>query len=211
MQEEVDTELENSRRERRRRAILDAARNLFLRNGYERTTLSDVVALSGGSRSTLADLFGGKEGLFLEVLRESERHVETTFDALETDDAPLEIALKDFARQFLEALLKPQTMALMRILLAEGPRFPETFDTFWRTGPDIGMQKLARYLQRGIDSGILLPVDAPMIAGAFCGMIVGDATFRAMAGMPLAEEVAKALAQVDPVVEIFLSGVRGPP
>ena len=48
----------------RRRAILDAAWTLFLEKGFERTTLGDIIALSGGSRSTLYEQFGDKDGLF---------------------------------------------------------------------------------------------------------------------------------------------------
>ena len=54
----------------RRRAILGAARELFLERGYAATTCADVVARSGGSLATLYALFGTKRGLFEAILRD---------------------------------------------------------------------------------------------------------------------------------------------
>jgi AcrR family transcriptional regulator len=209
MQEDTDTAPPNSRREKRRRAILDAAAKLFFENGYERTTLSDVLALSGGSRSTLADLFGGKEGLFIEVLRETSGHVQGIFDALDTNDAPIEVALKDFARQFIEAIFQPSTIVTTRILAAEAARFPEIAEAFFRMGPDMGDRKLAAFLQRSVDTGVLRPLDPVAMSRAFRGMIVGDTGLRVTMGALTPGHVVDALAQVDSAVEIFLSGVRG--
>lgn len=211
MQEEAETASGNSRRDKRRRAILDAAAKLFLENGYERTTLSDVLALSGGSRSTLADLFGGKEGLFTEVLRETSAHVEATFDALGTNDVPIEIALRDLARQFIEAIFQPRTIAIVRILMAEGTRIPEIAEAFFRMGPDMGDKKLAAFLQRGVEAGALRPLDPVAMSRAFRSMVIGDTGMRVAAGAPIAGQLADALAQVDPAVEIFLSGARASP
>ena len=208
MQEEAEAAHGNSRREKRRRAILNAAAKLFFENGYERTTLSDVLALSGGSRSTLADLFGGKEGLFTEVLRETNGHVQAIFDALDTNDAPIEVALKDFAQQFIEAIFQPSTVAITRILAAEGLRFPEIAEAFFRIGPDMGDKKLSAFLQRNVNTGALRPLDPIAMSRAFRGMIIGDTGLCVTMGTLTPEHIADALAQVDPAVDIFLSGVR---
>ena len=52
----------------RRDAILRAARLCFLDRGFIRTSISDVIALSGGSRATVYDEFGSKEGLFAALI-----------------------------------------------------------------------------------------------------------------------------------------------
>ena len=49
--------------DRRRRAIIEAARSLFVEQGYERTTLSEIVDRAGGSLATVYKLFGNKDGL----------------------------------------------------------------------------------------------------------------------------------------------------
>lgn len=47
---------------------LERALNLFWRNGYEGTSLSDLTAAMGISRPSLYGAFGSKEGLFRRVL-----------------------------------------------------------------------------------------------------------------------------------------------
>ena len=44
--------------------VLLAAREVFEAKGYAAATLDDVIARSGGSRQTLYEQFGGKQGLF---------------------------------------------------------------------------------------------------------------------------------------------------
>ena len=50
------------RLDRRKRAIIDAARALFVEQGYERTTLKDIVDRAGGSLATVYKVFGNKDG-----------------------------------------------------------------------------------------------------------------------------------------------------
>ncbi len=195
-----------NRRERRRRAMIDAAKTLFLENGYERTTVGDILAVSGGSRSTLVEIFGGKEGLFTEVLLESTRHVETVFDTLEASGDSPEIALKAMARDFVAAIFETETMAILRVLIAEGPRFPDIVQAFFRLGPDSGHAKMTAYFRRCIAAGSMRPLDPAAMSYAFRGMILGDAEIRAAVGDALAEQRAQVQAHLDTVVEIFLDG-----
>jgi AcrR family transcriptional regulator len=56
------------RLDQRRRAFIEAARALFIEQGYERTTLGSIVELAGGSLATLYKLFGNKDGLLEAVV-----------------------------------------------------------------------------------------------------------------------------------------------
>lgn len=49
--------MQASARPMRRAAMLKAAHACFLERGFEKTTLSDVIALSGGFRPTLFNIF----------------------------------------------------------------------------------------------------------------------------------------------------------
>lgn len=195
-----------NRRERRHRAILAAARQLFLSQGYGRTTIGDILAVSGGSRSTLMELFGGKEGLFVAVLLEGSREVEATFEALDTSAAPPDVTLRDFARRFAEAVLQPDTMAMLAMLAAEGGRFPDIAAAFFRIGPDAALATLTGYLRRSIAAGHLRPFDPAAMSEAFLGMVLGGTEIRAVVGAPIEAQRARALARIDATVDIFLRG-----
>lgn len=204
-----------NRRERRRQAILAAARQLFLTHGYGRTTIGDILAVSGGSRSTLMELFGGKEGLFVAVLLDGSRAVEATFETLDASAAPPDVTLRDFARRFAEALLQPDTMAMLAMLAAEGGRFPDIAAAFFRIGPDAAMANLTGYLQRSIAAGHLRPLDPAAMSEAFLGMVLGGAEVRAVVGAPIDAQRAQTLARIDAAVDVFLHGAsagdRKPP
>src|ERR1700757_3560624 len=57
-------EIELSRSDRRRRAILDVARDVFLKEGYAAASMSGIAARLGGSKGTLYNYFRSKEELF---------------------------------------------------------------------------------------------------------------------------------------------------
>src|SRR5579875_1469652 len=55
---------------KRQQAMIQAARELFIENGYRGTTLEAIIAKAGGSRQTLYQRFGGKRGLFGAIVSE---------------------------------------------------------------------------------------------------------------------------------------------
>ena len=59
------------RLDRRRKAIIAAARELFVEQGYERATLAEIVTRAGGSLATVYKLFGNKDQLLEAVVFES--------------------------------------------------------------------------------------------------------------------------------------------
>src|SRR5580700_551953 len=60
-------------------AISSAARRLFLREGYERTSVDAIAAEAGVSKRTIYNRYGDKETLFLSVLRETFAAMLATF------------------------------------------------------------------------------------------------------------------------------------
>ncbi len=54
-------------------AVVDAVMRTFWRNGYAATSMNDLVAATGLSRSTIYNSFGGKKTLFALALKEYRR------------------------------------------------------------------------------------------------------------------------------------------
>src|SRR3546814_1994530 len=69
-----------TRRQDRRKAILDAAESLFLDQGFDRVSLAAVVGQSGGSLATLYELFGNKQGLLRAVIERGEQERRANLD-----------------------------------------------------------------------------------------------------------------------------------
>jgi AcrR family transcriptional regulator len=65
----------------KREQILDAALDLFARNGYDRTSFREIARVTGLSQAGLLHHFSSKEALFVEVLRRRDSRNEERHDA----------------------------------------------------------------------------------------------------------------------------------
>lgn len=112
-----------SPRERRHEAILDAAEALFMEQGYDRTSLAEVVRRSGGSLATLYELFGNKQGLLHAIaIRWRDETMQGRVNHAATPSiSPVE-TLMGFVRRELDLWQSPRTVALLRMLVSEGLR-----------------------------------------------------------------------------------------
>src|SRR5215475_7065572 len=60
-----------SPRENRRAAILEAAAQVFFEQGYAATSIDAIIERIGGSKRTIYNEFGSKEGVFTALVSES--------------------------------------------------------------------------------------------------------------------------------------------
>jgi AcrR family transcriptional regulator len=72
-----------------RAQIADAARDLFMRQGYRRTTIRAIAAAAGVDSALISYHFGSKQGLFGEVMRLHCIHSTTLTEALAGDRSGL--------------------------------------------------------------------------------------------------------------------------
>lgn len=193
------------RAQMRRQAMLDAATELFLEKGFSGTSLSDIVSRSKGSRTTLYELFGNKEGLLRAMVEEVTTAV---WEVVGDDDTSLrdEEALVDLARRFIAAAISPRNVAVYRILVAEGRRVPEIARLFFERGPRTLHRQLAARFQSILKPGHGL--DAPeRTAQLFLGAVLGVFHLVSVLGIepkPSAEDID---AHIRLAVRLFLDGI----
>ncbi|MGI5132731.1 TetR/AcrR family transcriptional regulator [Pseudonocardia sp. CA-107938] len=116
--------------------VLGRALDAFWENGYERTSLVDLVARMGIGRRSLYDTFGDKNALFLQVLQRYAHEREAGFREI-VDRAP-------DARQALRVLL--ETAVAQGVVLRRGCLTVNT-----ATEPGAGDEACA-LVQRQLDS-----------------------------------------------------------
>jgi TetR/AcrR family transcriptional regulator, mexJK operon transcriptional repressor len=158
----------------KRGAIVRAALEVFLREGYARASVDAIAAAAGVSKRTIYDYYGDKEQLFLSTLEETKEAqaaigrdlVDRTLG--EVDD--IEKALSAFGREFAGAIARSaERAAVMRLTIAEASHFPALVAP---VSPDNSFQRaladrLAELGERG-----LLDVPDPMEAAEFLGLLV---------------------------------------
>jgi TetR/AcrR family transcriptional regulator, mexJK operon transcriptional repressor len=152
---------------------------VFVEKGYARATLDDVIAQSGGSRATIYQQFGSKEGLFAAIIAEICADMVAPLEGAEGDDEPSRVLLS-VARSYMSALMEATSLALYRVLIGEGERFPEFSAAVFRVGPAVAADTLASYLARWHAEGRLTAGDPSIAARQFLEMVKGDLHLRAL-------------------------------
>ena len=121
----------------KRAAILTAARELFVLNGVERTSMDAVAAEAAVSKRTVYDYYGDKRRLLLGVIEaagqsvlillEQAIHDHISDDADIRDTVDLERALTGFALQVGESVLTSSDYAAtVKLIMENGPLLPRT-------------------------------------------------------------------------------------
>jgi len=187
--------------------LLDRALEVFLDNGFERSTIEAIAAAAGMAKRTIYSLYPDKAALFEAA---AQRAVDRwlvpieTLRAAETDD--LEETLLAIGRIRLAGITSPAGIALQRILNAEGNRFPQLFRLVYEQGTLPAMTFIAEVLARHAEAGAI-EIDDPEVAGsAFLSMVVGGPATGALWGVAWTPEDLDN--RMRAFVRLFLDGVR---
>lgn len=112
----------------KRRAILSAAHDLFLSEGFDRTSVDAVAARANVSKRTVYDYFGGKDALLIAVFEDASTHVVGLLrDAIReelTEITDLEADLVRFSLSLVSATVSAPWFALLRLVILESQRLP---------------------------------------------------------------------------------------
>jgi TetR/AcrR family transcriptional repressor of mexJK operon len=172
-----------SRSANKRKAIMEAATDAFLSNGYDGTSMDDVATLAAVSKPTVYKYFVDKERLFAAiVLSTTDQVVELvrliSQTLAETND--LEQALTELARQFISTLMEPRMLRLRRLVIANADRFPDVGRAWYEQGFDRVLSALASAFQ-GLAERDLLRVEDPLLAANhFVGLLLWIPVNQAM-------------------------------
>lgn len=83
-------------KERTRKELLEAARRLFVRRGYDCTTMMDVASAAQKSRRTLYYYFPSKRVLLRSVVEEELNHIFDVLQAVVDKDIPADQKIMEF-------------------------------------------------------------------------------------------------------------------
>jgi len=190
-----------------RERIRAAAQRLFLQQGYLATSIDAILAEANiSSKETLYRHYAGKEELFVEVLghltTEQPDFSEMLMALPTPHDLPsLRQALTRLAREILSRMSQPEYLALLRIIAAEAPRFPQLGPLFFSTVPQRGISIITALLRAAREEQVIADVDFEVIARTLLG---GLLTY-VITG-PMFAEVAQppSLDHADVVVEFLM-------
>ena len=173
---------------RKRQAIVAAATALFLRNGYQGTSMDEVAARAEVSKQTVYKHFADKEELFRAIVRgvaansdQVAAELTAAFTATEVrslDD--LAARLTSVARRYLDAVLRPEVLSLRRLVIAEADRFPDLARAYYERAPARGIDVVADALRTYVDRGLLEAQDIRLAAAHFAYLALALAQDKAL-------------------------------
>lgn len=206
---DADDTPNSPRSARKRAAILDAATEVFLRDGYSGASMDEIAALSAVSKQTIYKHFGSKEALFVDIVASMTGDAGDIVHNQIADlgpDEDLGDYLRAYAYRQLTVVLTPRLMQLRRLVIAEVGRFPDLAEALYTHGPRRAVGLLAAMIERLARRG-LLTVDDPLAAATNFNWLVMSAPLNAAMllgdrGIPKPAELKR---QAEDGVRVFLA------
>jgi AcrR family transcriptional regulator len=187
----------------RRKAFVDAARELFFANGYAGTTMSSIASKVGGSKTTLWTYFPSKEELFAAVVDDI---VAQYGDALAIDlplDEPVPDVLRVFGNLLMTKLTATPILSLFRLVVGEAERFPHLAETFYERGPRRGKARAAVWVGEKMVRGEIRMGDPMRAVQQFTGLCQSGIYQFAMLNLPESRDLDRLRGDVDAAVDTF--------
>jgi AcrR family transcriptional regulator len=166
----------------RRQAILGAALTVFAKHGFEAARLEDIAARAGVAKGTLYLYFKDKEALFEALIRSAVDPIVERLQAVTAvPDLPLAQVLEVLSSLFQSEILGSNRKLLLRLIIAEGPRFPAIAEFHYRNVVSRILPLVRTAAERAVARGEL-PNDAlvrfpQLVAGPLLLAVIWDGMF----------------------------------
>jgi TetR/AcrR family transcriptional repressor of mexJK operon len=171
---------------RTRTAVVEAARTLFLRDGYANTTMDAIAVEARLTKRTLYNNYADKDALFTQIVGETlafaaefARGLREAFSSSLTG-ATLRAALDDLGQRLALGIVRPEVIALRRLLIGEARTFPALAREYFDRAPGQVIDALASRFEHLGQIGLLRVKDPHRAAAQFAYLVAGEPLDRAM-------------------------------
>lgn len=188
--------------------VLEGAREVFMRDGFEGASVDEIARAAGVSKATLYSYFPDKRLLFSEVARlECNRQAEEALEVIGAG-APVEEMLREAANRIVGFFLSDFGQQVFRICVSESYRFPELGRRFYASGPALVRERMSQVLAPYVATGELRIEDMDLAANQFCELCKSDLFVRRLCGVSGEIRGADIERIVSGAVEMFLARYR---
>jgi len=184
---------------RKRAAILEGARTVFLRDGFGTATMDDVAAAAGVGKQTVYRHFGSKEALFLGLVQSMCAAAIAANPPTHAANRPIEDELRALGQLLAKSLIAPDSLALYRAIVAEAGRLPVLGALFYQHGPQLARSMAAKILAKHFDEKT-----AAVRASTFVSLVLGDAHLEMTLGYEVPDFKIRFKKQIEEAIEASL-------
>lgn len=188
----------------KRREILRAATDVFLAQGYLAANMDEIAAGAAVSKATVYKHFGNKKALFEDIIS---ARVDGLFSPLHIElsgGGSVEEVLSVFAREYVDLILEPSSLALYRVVIFEAGHNEEIGQNSYRVGGAVTVRRIADFLQSQVEAGALAIDDPAMAAEQFIGSLTGHLQLRAVLGVDTNPTPVRRQAHIRSAIKAFL-------
>jgi TetR/AcrR family transcriptional regulator, mexJK operon transcriptional repressor len=171
--------------------VLQGARAIFLRDGYDRASVDDIARAAGVSKATLYAYFPDKRLMFLEICRAECLRQTADAEASFGEGMTVREMLAIAADRIAAYMMSDYGQRMFRIVVAESERFPGIGEDFYRTGPGYIHDRLVWHFRHHVQAGSLTIDDLDLAADQFMQLC------KAMIHEKLLFGMATAITQTD--------------
>lgn len=192
----------------RNQELLGTALDLFLKNGFEATTIDAISGAIGMSRRTIYARYGDKTTLFKAALQQAiDEWIVPVEELRAAETGDLQATLLTIARIWVAKLRTPSGMRLLRIANTEIFRMPEIAGYLWDRMAEPTSGYLADLFRRRLRPDAAAVPDAEDAAGAFLLIaMLGAVQSTAWEKVSHAEFDRRLVYRI----RLFLAGARAP-
>ncbi len=162
-------------KEKKRRAILQAAQQVFLAEGFVQAGMDKIASLAQVTKQTVYRYYPSKEALFRATLVEMGGNTGRDF-IRHLQDEDTEQALHKFALGFVRFHMTDEHLATFRLLVAEAGKAPGMAASFREVGPDDTTAKLQVFFSERLglkDAEIVIRLWTGMLLSVRGGVLMG--------------------------------------
>lgn len=187
----------------KRAAILNAAKRLFIAQGFEGTSMDAIAATASVSKLTVYSHFRDKETLFADAVRcKCEEQLPSQLFNADLS-GPIRAQLLTIARAFFALIASEDAMGMHRTIVASAQQSPKLAQLFWQAGPARLQEVFATFLRADVVTRELDIPDVHRAATQFFCLLKGESHARMTFGCckPTVGEIDTHL---DATVDMFL-------
>jgi AcrR family transcriptional regulator len=137
----------------RRQAIIEAAMEEFISRGFAATRLDDIAKRAGVAKGTIYLHFKDKESMFEELIRTAIVPLVGRMQGPLPTGGTVRDLVEAFALNFIHEVVTTRRGDIVRLIVAEGPRFPSIADFYYREVVSKGLAGMRAMVELGIARG----------------------------------------------------------
>jgi TetR/AcrR family transcriptional repressor of mexJK operon len=188
--------------------VIEGAKAVFLREGFEGASVDEIARDAGVSKATLYSYFPDKQHLFLAVIETECGHQSEVEILLHASEHDVEQTLRIICKTLITFFLSRFGQDMFRVCVAEAQRFPELGRTFYDSGPKRWGRKISQYLDSPKAREALDIDDTHLAADQLAQLCRADLMLKVLFGIDKDPPEAEIDRIADEAVKTFLARFR---